>query len=873
MRSPLFLVLFVLVSVIEAECCLAERLSGEVRSVSEDVFEIHVEGARLPIKGDIVDVYVEIPGVGRATVASGVVLRVTGITITAATRISTTEVKIGQKVEVLSNDPVPKPKVAVPIVIGLTSEQVSRTLKEAGLSARFLSGVHAPVGVPKNTAYDQKPAIGAEVPLGSEVAITLYSAADTSPPNAPSTRTKAQYPPLVELPVMENPVDGSPDDYTMIANAGVQLLLKYHIAHNTLTPKLSVRYIENVLRDLDPNALLIFQPTARGTLSPDLLLAQYRIWEQYKTLPSHKSSKMQISVNFDLLSLTLVFGLQQQVFENSVLFHREVQRLLSTDLDFGAEEEFIHDRDTASRPRDQQDFLNQTRLFVIHRLLTEMSLGRSEFEARVRLQERFRRQYLLLSNWSEEKVIGLALTAFSRAFDSHCRYYSSQEIQNMADQMNNQFGGIGIMSQTAPDGLLVTMVNPGGPAEKSGRIHAGSVITGVAQGLNGEFVSVDSLEVEQINNLIRGEKGTRVRLQVRSPGSTQADTVVLTRDQIQLNQLEAASFSSDQLPVKLRADRIGYIRIPAFYGNYDPKGGPVDHQQPETAEDLKAICRSMSQRNVDLICLDLRGNQGGPLGATLRATGLFLDGQDIVHVKYNTGKIEHGSFDVPDANVDQPLIILTNRFTSGGGEIFAGALQDYRRALIIGDSKTQGSGTVRRSFSIFDEMNSKTGGKDSFSQGMMHISTGRMYRPFGEGIQLVGIQPDLIIPSQTEVQRHGTEYLHNPLPYDRLPGFSPKDTYNYGWTPDMLRELSQRSQQRMSSSEYFQALAEWSATYLESTTRVSSPLTLDNFLERRKAQSPFVFLDHPIEGIHGVRRDGFLQEVLHIAQDYLELRE
>ena len=366
--------------------------------------------------------------------------------------------------------------------------------------------------------------------------------------------------------------------------------------------------------------------------------------------------------------------------------------------------------------------------------------------------------------------------------------------------MNLSLIGIGATLQSKDGYCKIMELVPGGPAARSGLLKSGDRIVGVAQKEGNEFTDLIDLPLSQTVDLIRGKKGTHVYLNI-IPGDAADDsarkTITLVRDEIKLEDQQAKAQIID-LPAGDRTQRIGVINLSAFYaGEGNAKSGPTS-----ATTDVTRIIGKLKQENVTGIILDLRLNGGGSLQEAIDLTGLFIPSGPVVQTRNLEGRLEIGSDSDGKVAYDGPLVVLTSRFSASASEIVAGALQDYGRAVIVGDTSTFGKGTVQTVIPLGRIMQSQ-GIVPGTDPGALKVTISKFYRPSGKSTQLEGVKADIVVPSLTDQPEIGESDLGNPLPWDTIAAV--KFTESKRVTPS-LAALRGRSSQRVAKDRDFAEL-------------------------------------------------------------------
>lgn len=387
------------------------------------------------------------------------------------------------------------------------------------------------------------------------------------------------------------------------------------------------------------------------------------------------------------------------------------------------------------------------------------------------------------TTFTEEQRFNSFINVITNTMDPHTDYYPPVEKRAFDERMSNQFYGIGAQLQQDDNGIKIASVVTGGPAWKSGVIVAGDIIIKVAQGAN-EPVDVSGYGTEDAVKLIRGDKGTEVRITFKKQDGT-TKNVSLIREKIEQDEGLARS-----AVIMQGKDKIGYIALPDFYANFEDKNGF------KCSEDVATEVKKLKAENVKGIVIDLRNNGGGSLLEVVKMVGLFIKTGPVVQVKERDGRVDQQTWRDNDESVlyDGPLTVMVNELSASASEIFAAAIQDYKRGIVIGSSSTYGKGTVQRPIPFgrpIDFYSSRT------EFGAVSLTFQKFYRVNGGSTQLKGVVPDIIMPDTYEYLKIREKDNPNSLPWDAIP----QTTYQpwQGITVNNLTEIIKKEQTRISS--------------------------------------------------------------------------
>ncbi|MBI5775576.1 MAG: carboxy terminal-processing peptidase [Verrucomicrobia bacterium] len=401
-----------------------------------------------------------------------------------------------------------------------------------------------------------------------------------------------------------------------------------------------------------------------------------------------------------------------------------------------------------------------------------------------------------------DDVLQLYLSALTRVYDPHTDYMGKSQFDTFSINMKLSLFGIGAVLRSEDGYCKIQELMPGGPALMSKKLKPNDKIIAVAQG-GKEPVDCVEMKLNKIVEMIRGPKGTEVRLTVvpgDAPDSSTRKIVTLIRAEIKLEEQEAKSKVYDVPAAGGKTTRLGVINLPSFYADMDSRKA----ERKSTTSDVAKLVRKMKEENVDGIILDLRGNGGGSLEEAISLTGLFIKSGPVVQVKDPDGTIVVDADKDPSVLYSGPLIVLTSRFSASASEILAGALQDYGRALIVGDSTTHGKGTVQSLIQL-GQLFQQYGVPFKNNPGALKLTIRKFYRANGSSTQKDGVTPDLILPSPNNYAEVGEASLENPLPHDVIPS---ADFEKVNLIQPYLAELKRRSEQRVAKEKDFDFVRE-----------------------------------------------------------------
>ena len=503
---------------------------------------------------------------------------------------------------------------------------------------------------------------------------------------------------------------------------------------------------------------------------------------------------------------------------------------------FDTDETYNSDRKNESWPANAEAADKLWTQNIKASLLSSVLNGKTLEESRTTLRKRYATQLRYFKQQTSEEVFSIIMNSLTMLYDPHTNYLSPDNSQNFATSMTNKFEGIGAELKVDDDYTKVARLIPASPAEKQGQLKANDKIVGVAQGEKGEFEDIIGWRLTDVVKKIKGPKGTIVRLEVvaADPTVTEHKIISIKRDTIELEDQKA---KKSILNVKNGAQnlKLGVIDIPVFYGNFD--------QSASIGRDVYRLIQELKDENIDGLVLDLRENGGGSLPESAILTNLFIDPGPVVQIRQSNNMISRDVRATTPAVYRGPLIVLINRFSASASEIFAGAIQDYGRGLVVG-STTWGKGSVQSYMPI------------EKGEGNIKITQAKFYRVSGDSTQHRGVIPDIEFPSLVNTKELGESSYDNALPWDQI-NAAPHNTYNN--ISALLPALKPAHEERLKIDPDFVALKKQAAFYEELNSKkvVSLKLatrqqeqqqieqrTLDIENQKRKAKGEAVYANY-----------------------------
>src|SRR5262245_2017398 len=570
-----------------------------------------------------------------------------------------------------------------------------------------------------------------------------------------------------------------------------------------------------------------------------------------------------------------------QIFSRFQQRNREVLRyaitLLDTEPDFTLDESFRFDRTDEGWPASANELHELWRKRVKNDALSLMLAGKAWPDARDTLRKRYERVSKRIEQVTADDVFETFMNAYSHVYDPHSNYLSPRNSEEYNIAMSLSYEGIGASLQLVDDYVTIMNVLPGGSAAASTEIKVGDRITAVGQGEAGALTDVVGWRLDDVVQLIRGPENTIVRLQVlpanASPG-TQETHLTLKRAKI---TLESQAAKKEVHTIK-RGDKelkVGVIAVPSFYQDFQARmKGDADYRS--TTRDVHRLIDELKAEHIDSLVVDLRDNGGGHLSEATSLVGLFVERGPVVQLRETSGRIEVLDDPEPGAAWDGPLVVLVDRASASASEIFAGAIQDYQRGLVVGQ-QTYGKGSVQNLYPL-DRY--ALGPKAGF--GQLTVTIGKYYRVTGDSTQHRGVEPDITLPSLLDTADIGESTRESALPWDRIN--AARYTPEPGELP-VVSIISRAHEQRVAQNPDFLALQ----GDVDALAQLRSQRDVSLNLDKRRAERDAIDADRlkrenarraarglaPLADVAALddaeAPDAVLEEAVEIAADAVQL--
>ncbi len=585
--------------------------------------------------------------------------------------------------------------------------------------------------------------------------LVVFSAVFAKQATAPTSRTELQ-PTRIQAKTARTVVD---------------LLDESHYEHRQLDDALSSQIYDRYLKDLDGQRLYF--------LASDI--QSFDVW---------RNSFDNALKRGDVKAAFLIFNrYQQRAAERLNFVIAEIDKGLGR-IDFDQSDDMDLDREKApwATSRVQLDDLWRKRIKAA--ALSLRLAGKSNAEIQKTLGKRYRSQLNNLTRTKSDDAFQVFMNSFSETYDPHTEYFSPRTQENFNINMSLSLEGIGAVLQSDDEYTKVVRLVPAGPADKAKQLKTGDRIVAVAQSTQ-EFVDVVGWRIDEVVDLIRGPKGTTVRLQIIPAGAvdeTQTRTVSIVRNTVKLED-QAAQKKILSLKKGEEELRIGVIKLPTFYADFQAmQAGDPNYRS--TTRDVKKLINELKAEKINGLVLDLRNNGGGSLSEANSLIGLFISTGPTVQVKSAGGRIELMGDPDPSVTYSGPLVVMVNRLSASAAEIVAGAIQDYGRGLVVGGT-TFGKGTVQ---SLRD-----------LDHGQLKLTEAKFYRISGASTQHRGVVPDVMFPSVFDEADVGESALPNAMPWDTIPSAR---YFQYQDFSKQLAGIRQASQARQAADPDFRYLNE-----------------------------------------------------------------
>ena len=583
-------------------------------------------------------------------------------------------------------------------------------------------------------------------------------------------------------------------DFNEVGRQMAIMLQNSHFARLPFNEELSRRFLDDYLRDLDSQRLYFTQQDV------DRFRADYG--DRLHTLLLQGKS---------MAAATDIYRVFEKRVETRVKQAKEL--LKGAEFDFGTDESVMVSRKDASWPKNEKEAAKLWRLQIKEAVLSEVlrremltrlakeqgkpDPGSDDRSPKEKVALRYKRFLSSVTDVDEEEIANYFLSAVARAYDPHTDYMSFREMSRFRDGMKNELVGIGALLQGEEDGATKIMgIVVGGPADREGTLKLNDRVVAVDtlnSGKPEDMTDIMFMKIDKVVDLIRGKEGTSVALKVEPAGGAPGETriVVIERGKVEMKDEQASGELIEMKTDEGATRRLGVITLPSFYADFEE--GKV-----RCSVDVERILKRLVEERIDGLILDLRNNGGGSLEEVRRMTGFFMDRGPVVQVKNTLGQVQVKDSENGKPIYGGPMVVVIDKSSASASEILAGALQDYNRAVVVGESSTFGKGTVQqpmdigRMLPLFAERN---------RAGYLKVTIQKFYRPSGSSTQMDGVKSDVALPSMMDALEMGEAYLDHPLPHDRIrraSDFEPLDAQAL-----FIPRLKELSQERVNACQDF----------------------------------------------------------------------
>jgi carboxyl-terminal processing protease len=586
-----------------------------------------------------------------------------------------------------------------------------------------------------------------------------------------------------------------------------RILSNYHYRKTKLNDSLSAAIYSKYLDDIDHNKMYF--------LASDV--AQF---DKYKNSFDEFLTKDDLDVPFEIYN-----RFRKRYQERSAYIHDLLSK--PEPFDFTKDESLNMDREKAVWAQSKEELNDTWRKYIKSEALDLKLTGKADSAVVNTLRDRYKTRDRALARIRTEQVFQMYMNAYAESLDPHTNYFAPADADRFKQDMSQSLEGIGALLREEDNYIKIVDVIPGGPAFKGKQLKKEDRIMGVAQGDEGKYVDIVGWFVDDAVKLIKGPKGTVVRLQVLAadalPNASPRE-IRIVREKVKLEEQRA---KSEIVSVNQggKTMKIGVIDIPLFYRDFEG-AQRREKEFASTTRDVHKLMDQLRKDGVEGIVIDLRNNGGGSLIEAVSLTGLFIDKGPVVQVKEAMGDVEVNSDTDPSIAYDGPLAVMVNRFSASASEIFAAAIQDYKRGVIIGE-QTYGKGTVQSLINLNQWMP-----KESDPLGDVKMTVAKFYRVNGSSTQQRGVMPDLELPSAFKLNEYGEGSQPSALPWDQIAStrFEVTDNVN----DKMISRLRDKYNQRLKTDEELKKLVEDLASFKKAREDKTVSLQID---KRRKERA------------------------------------
>lgn len=646
--------------------------------------------------------------------------------------------------------------------------------------------------------------------------------------------------------VLERKKPSSEDKF--IARTVTSLIQRHHLSHVNLNDETSQRAFKLFIRMLDPMKMYFLQSDI----------------EEFAAMQNELDDKTRAGdINF-------AYTVFQRYAERMDKMMSEIHGMIDQDHNFHVDEKIAVDRDATEYAKSFEESKDRWRKTIKYNFLSLRVDKKTDEEIRKQLHSRYRTQQRNRDQMDVYELLEIYLTAITTSLDPHTTYMAPRAQSNFDIQLKLSLDGIGASLKSEDGFVTVATIVPGGAADRDGRLKKGDRIVAVGQEGSPEDVDVVEKKTDDVVDLVRGPAGTKVRLTVEPKAGGEKQIYEITRAKILLED-EAARGEVLERGKKPngQAYKIGYLNLPSFYLDMDGARQNKPNYR-STTRDVNNILKDFKTKGVDVVVFDLSRNGGGSLTEAIDCTGLFIDHGPVVQVKDSEGKVHPYDDDKRGVAWDGPLVVMTSKMSASASEIFAGAIKDYRRGIVVGDPTTHGKGTVQTLLDI-GEMFFKS--QQAKSYGALKLTIQQFYLPDGQSTQREGVAADVVLPSILASMDIGESDLDYALPADTVPA---QQHVRYKMVnPGLKVQLQQASAARVEQNNDFDKLMKRIDIYKKQKEEKFASLLETEFLARRAELNAEKEEEKSLEEEQLPKEKAYdpsyyNEEVMNIARDYVE---
>ncbi|VAX41643.1 periplasmic tail-specific proteinase [hydrothermal vent metagenome] len=604
---------------------------------------------------------------------------------------------------------------------------------------------------------------------------------------------------------------GNNDSDKTTAKLVTEMLERNHISRSKVNDEISKKFLKKYLKTLDSQKMYFLQ-------------SEIDTFKKEETLLDDQVKKGDVKFAY-----TVFNAYREHLYGKIKLSHQ----LIDAKQDFSANETISNDSKNTTWAQSKNDLNERWRKRIKYEFLLLKLDDKKDDEIRKQLHKRYRMLKRFTKDFENNEILEIYLSSLTHCFDPHSTYMSQETVEDFRIQMSLSLDGIGASLRSEDGYTIVANVVEGGAAAKDGRLKKDDKIIAVDSG-DGKWVDIVEMKLSKVVRFIRGKRGTKVRLKVKvaqnekgkKEGEKEKEDIVkvyeLTRQKI---ELKSSAVKGEIIETKDRVTgtnlKIGVIDIPSFYRDF--RGAQLGLKNfKSTARDTRNVLNDFKKKGgVDCVIIDLRSNGGGSLTESIEVSGLFINRGPVVMVKQPYGEVRSHEDTDKGVAYDGPLVVLCNRLSASASEIFAGAIKDYKRGIIVGNKTTHGKGTVQNIMPVSKRM---FGFAPRGGLGALKLTINQFYRVNGDSTQNRGVTSDVVLPSILDHMELGESFLDNALAFSKIDAVKHE---NYALTSsEIISQLKKSSQQRVTANEKFQELEKQIKRYLVRKERKKISLNL-----------------------------------------------